>query len=391
MLIRPFREIRDLFVNMKSKTTKIIISVILCALQVILFSRITMASTGKVISQEEQILAKMSLHEKICQMFIVFPSDITGVYPVTEAGEITKNALQEYPVGGILYDESNMKSSEQLKGMAEKSQSFSKIPMFIVCDEEGGRVTRIQKILGGTDIQSMYSYKDQGVKVAENNAASISDSLKKHGFNMDFAPVADVWSNPNNKVIGNRAYSDNFEQAATLVAGAVKGFNEKGIVCTLKHFPGHGDTLTDSHHESVFINKSLTQLKKEELRPFQAGIAAGADMVMLGHLTVSQVDEKPILMSEKWIKTILRNEMGFKGIVITDSLKMDAISKAYGNDEVVVSAIKSGVDILLCPSDFKSAVKAVENAVKNGDISEESINESVKRILKTKISKGIIK
>ena len=376
---------------MKNKTTKTILSLILCVLLVIPFFQITLASTDKGISREEQMLAEMTLHEKVCQMFIVFPSDITRVYPVTAAGEITKKALSEYPVGGILYDESNMKSSEQLKDMVEKSQSFSKIPMFIACDEEGGRVTRIQKILGGTDIQSMYSYKDQGAEVAGKNAANISDNLKKHGFNMDFAPVADVWSNPNNKVIGNRAYSDDFDQAATLVAGAVKGFSENKIVCTIKHFPGHGNTLADSHHESVFINKSLAELKKEELQPFQAGIDAGADMVMLGHLIVSQVDERPILLSEKWIKNILRGEMGFKGIVVTDSLKMDAISKVYGNDEVVVSAIKSGVDILLCPSDFKSAINAVESAVEKGEISEESINDSVKRILKTKINKGIIK
>ena len=377
--------------NMKNNTIKKLLIMVLCAALFLSSSQVVLAAEQKPLSREQQIVEKMSLHEKVCQLFIVFPSDITGVYPVTEAGETTKKALEEYPVGGILYDESNMKSPEQLKNMVEKSQSFSKIPLFIVCDEEGGRVTRIQKTLGGTDIKPMYSYKDQGEETARKNALSISDNLKSYGFNMDFAPVADVWTNPDNKVIGNRAYSDDFDQAVKLVPAAVRGFSDKEILCTLKHFPGHGDSLEDSHHESVYVNKSLEELKNAELKPFKAGIDAGADMVMLGHMIVPQVDDKPASLSEKWIQSVLRKDMGFQGIVITDSLKMKSISNKYGNNEAVLLAIKAGVDILLCPSDVKSAVQAIENAVEKGEIPESSIDESVKRIIKAKIKKEIIK
>ena len=210
------------------------------------------------------------------------------------------------------------------------------------------------------------------------------------GFNMDFAPVADVWSNPKNKVIGSRAYSDDFQQAAELVAAAVEGFHEGGIACTLKHFPGHGDTSTDTHYGSAYVHKTLDELRQEELLPFQAGIDAGADAVMMGHLIVDQVDEQPALFSYAIVTELLREEMGFDGVVITDSLQMQAMTDYYGSDEIAVRAVQAGVDILLCPMNLDKAINALTQAVEDGEISEERLDESVLRILRLKQRCGLL-
>ena len=198
------------------------------------------------------------------------------------------------------------------------------------------------------------------------------------GFNADLAPVADVWSNPDNTVIGDRAYSDDFAQAAELIPEAVRGFHSGGVATTLKHFPGHGDTLADSHDGAVYVSKPLEQLRREELLPFRAGIASGSDMVMIGH-------------SYRIVTELLREELGFQGVVITDGLQMKALTDSYTSGEIARRAVSAGVDILLCPSNPQAAVSALEEAVALGEISEERINQSVRRILVMKVNRGILK
>ena len=227
--------------------------------------------------EAEALLAEMDLREKICQLFIVQPSAITGGANVTEAGEAMKKGLTAYPVGGLLLNRSNLVSQEQVRAMLEETQSYSRIPLLVTCDEEGGRVNRLMKTVGTTWVGPMLDYKDQGTETARANARTIASDLISCGFNMDFAPVADVWSNPDNTVIGDRAYSDSFEQAAELVAAAVEGFHDGGAACTLKHFPGHGDTSADSHNGAVYIHKSLDELRQAEL-PYDA-ILSGSDQI----------------------------------------------------------------------------------------------------------------
>lgn len=338
----------------------------------------------------ESTLAAMTLHEKVCQLFIVYPSSITGVSRVTAAGETTKKALEKYPVGGFLYDKTNLVSKEQTRTMLDNTQSYAKIPMIFTCDEEGGRVNRLMDTVGTTYIGPMLSYKDQGAGKAEENARIIAADLIGCGFNMDLAPVADVWSNPDNTVIGDRAYSDSFQQASLLVAAAVKGFHDGGVACTLKHFPGHGDTSADSHYGSVYINKTLDQIRQEELIPFQAGIDAGADAVMVGHLILTDADEKPALFSYKLVTRLLREEMGFHGVVITDGLQMQAMTDHYTSAEIAVNAVLAGVDILLCPANLEEAVQALTQAVRSGTVTEERLDESVLRILRLKEKWGIL-
>lgn len=338
----------------------------------------------------QKILSGMTLREKVCQMMLVTPSAITGVATVTAAGETTRAALEKYPVGGLDYNKSNMVSKQQVAEMLSSTQSYSKIPLILTCDEEGGRVARLMNTIGTTQINAMLDYKDDGPETARANALTIARDMAALGFNMDLAPVADVWSNPENTVIGDRAYSDDFDQATALLPAAVAGFQEGGVACVLKHFPGHGDSSADSHYGSVYIYKTLDQLRAQELRPFQAGIDAGADSVMMGHLIIQDVSGEPAVFSYELVTTLLREEMGFQGIVMTDALNMKAISGHYTDAQVALQAIEAGVDMLLCPMDLDESIRAIVSAVESGELPESRIDESVLRILRLKENRGIL-
>lgn len=337
-----------------------------------------------------EMTAEMSQYEKICQLIIVSPEDLTGVSTATQAGAATKAGLERYPICGILYRKPNMLSQSQLKQMLDNSQSYSKIPLILTCDEEGGRVTRLMSTVGTTCVGPMLDYEDQGPETAYDNAYTIGSDLASCGFNTDLAPVADVWTNPENTVIGDRAYSTDFNTAAELVAAAVEGFHDGGVGAVLKHFPGHGGTSTDSHDGATYLYRTLDQLRQGELIPFQAGIEAGADAVMMGHLIVPDLDDQPAPLSYEIVTGLLREEMGFNGVVMTDAMEMSALTKYYTGGQAAVMAIQAGVDILLCPGDLDSTIAALEAAVEDGSISEERLDESVQRILTFKINRGLI-
>lgn len=342
----------------------------------------------------EKMLNEMSLHDKICQMILAEPEALTGVQTATAAGQMTQDALAEYPVGGVIFFSENLVDSEQTKTMISNMQKYAVdyngIGLFISVDEEGGRVIRVAQKLGTTRLNPMYEYRDQGTEAAYENAAIIAKDISRFGFNLDFAPVADTWSNPANTVIGERAYSDDYEEAAKLVASAVEGFHSENIMCTLKHFPGHGDTAEDSHKGSAYVYKTMDELWNNELLPFRAGIGAGADMVMVGHITVPEVDSLPASLSSVIITDILREKLEYDGVVITDSLSMNALTDHYGTDKIAVMAVQAGNDILLCQTGMKNMVRALEDAVANGEITEERIDESVRRILELKYEYGLL-
>lgn len=337
----------------------------------------------------EELLSGMTLREKLCQLMIVRPEVLTGESPVTAAGETTRLALETYPVGGLIYSVDNLVTQEQTREMISNTQSYSKLPLFISADEEGGNVGRLMYKLGTTWVNSMYSYKDQGADTAYSNAKTIGTDMVSCLFNTDFAPVADVWTNPENTVIGDRAYSDDFEQAAELVASAVRGFTDAGVICCLKHFPGHGDTSTDTHEGAAVVSKSLDELRAGEFLPFVSGIEAGADMVMIGHITVTSVDPEPATISKAIITDVLRGELGWGGVVISDSLDMGALA-GYDNGEVCMKFLEAGGDILLGIPDIETALTSLEAAVTDGRLTESRIDESVQRVLELKISHGII-
>lgn len=342
-------------------------------------------------SKAEKLLSEMSVRDKVYQLFIVFPDQLTGNPPVIEAGEDVHDGLDRYPVGGILFDRDNIRNREQICNLLAQMQSYSRIPLLMTCDEEGGRVNRLMKTVGTPYVGPMLSYRDKGEDTARANAVTIAGGLTSCGFNMDFAPVADVWSNPANSVIGNRAYSTDFDEAAALVRAAVEGFHAGGVACTLKHFPGHGDTYEDSHNGLAKVYRTWKQLDEAELKPFRAGIAAGADAVMVGHLIVGEIDPEPATISRVIVTDMLRDELGFEGVVITDSLQMDAVTQHYTPGEVALRAIEAGVDVLLAPNNLSEAADALLSAVENGTIPESRIDESVLRVLRLKEAYGILK
>ncbi len=343
----------------------------------------------------QTLLESMTLHEKVCQLFIVTPEELTGISgAATVGGAATQAALQDFPVGGLVYFAGNILTPDQCTSMIENTQSYSELGLFIAVDEEGGTVARIGRnpAMGTTSFPDMATVGAQGTDAAYNVGLTIGSEITPFGFNLDFAPVADVNTNPDNPVIGSRAFSSDAEEAAELVASAVQGFRDGGILCCLKHFPGHGDTATDSHYGLAETTKTLDELRETEFLPFQAGIDAGAELVMVGHISTPNItgDSIPASLSSYLVTDILRGELGFDGLVVTDSLSMEAITDQYGSGEAAVLAVQAGVDLLLMPEDLSAAVSALEGAVEDGTISESRIDESVLRILTAKLEYGII-
>lgn len=371
---------------------------------------------GEWLSPEEQLerdiadkVSSMSLHEKVSQMVITRPEDITGS-DLSFTAEGAENLLS-YPFGGVCYFSKNLSAPDALRSdivafQDAASKTPSGIGMFVTVDEEGGGkaypgtngkgvskgIARLasEGFPGTSALYPMFYYKDAGEQVSFDNAATIASYLSDYGFNWDFAPVADTNSNPSNPIIGVRAYSDDYHQAAELVSAAVEGFESEDMACALKHFPGHGDTKTDTHKGSAVIaDKDYYALLNQELVPFKAGIEAGADAIMMGHITVVAVDDAPASMSREWIEDVIRGELGFAGVVITDGLGMGALTNEWTGDEIAVACVKAGNDILLLPEDPYSAVDAVVGAVESEEVDEAAIDGHVSRILAMKARHGI--
>ena len=342
--------------------------------------------------EAQKTLSKMSLDEKIAQLFVVTPETLTGVDVATIAGETTKEMLEKYPVGGIIYSTPNMEDKDQLKDLISTTQSYSKLPLLICVDEEGGDVARVADALDEEKLEPMFSYKDEDKSTASKNAKTIASYLTKYGFNTDLAPVADVWTNEDNTVIGTRAYSDDYQKAAELVAAAVKSFDENGIAATLKHFPGHGGTAEDSHEVLAVLDKSYDELKDGELLPFKEGIKAGADMVMVGHIVVPSLDEdKPATLSKNIVPEILRKDMKYDGVVISDSLTMGALVENFSTEEIVQGLFDADIDLFLMAGDLDEYFDTVNTLLSDKKITEKQIDEKVTRILQMKYKRGILK
>ena len=344
----------------------------------------------KLDAKVQDLIAGMSLEEKVAQMFFVTPENLTGVDAATQAGETTRQALTQYPVGGLIYFSKNIYDEEQLTTMIRNSQSYSEIPLFIGVDEEGGSLVARIANHPNFDVEKFPDMAEIGATGDPSRAyevgSTIASYLKDYGFNLDFAPDADVLTNPNNTAIGVRSFGSDPDMTAQMVEQAVKGFQDHQVSAVIKHFPGHGGTTTDSHNGAAIVDRSLEELRSAEFLPFEAGIQAGVDMVMVGHLQVPQVisDDTPASLSSEMITDVLRNELGYDGIVITDSLSMGAITTYYTSADAAVKCIQAGVDMLLMPYSFTEAYQGVLDAVNSGEISEERINESVTRILKVK-------
>ena len=337
-------------------------------------------------------VSKMTLEEKVYQLFVVAPEQLTGTGTVTAAGETTRDSLQKYPVGGILYFSNIIQNSSQTQEMLSDTQKIAMetegIPLFLCVDEEGGRVTRIAG-KPGFDIQKSEPMSKIGsADDAYETGRFIGDYLSELGFNVDFAPDADVLTNPQNTVIGNRSFGSDPEYVKECALGYAKGLNEKGVLSTFKHFPGHGATAGDSHQGFAYTDKTIDELKEAELVPFMSAQSAGIDMIMVAHMSVPSIegDNTPCSLSYHMITEVLREELGYEGIIITDAMNMGAITSSYSCDQAVIMAVKAGADLILCPSDLETAGSALINAFQTGEIDEEILDNAVRRIVSKKMS-----
>jgi beta-N-acetylhexosaminidase len=332
------------------------------------------------------MIEAMPVKDKVAGIFFVTPESITGVSTAIKAGEGTKDALTQYPVGGLIYSAKNMKSAEQLTEMIANSAAYSIYPIFIGVDEEGGTVSRLSSsglAQGEQSAAAIGATNDpQNAYLAGTNTGT---ALSSFGFNLDFAPVADI-ANVENSVMADRAYGRDAASASPFVVGMQTGLEDMGITSCLKHFPGIGSTTADTHEGLSVSERTAEEFRGEEFTVFQAGIDAGAHMIMVGHIAAPALtgDNTPCSLSETVVTGILRQELGFDGVIITDAMDMGAISDYYDAGEASIMALKAGCDMILMPEDFEKAYNAVLQAVNENTISEERINDSLKRIYRIK-------
>lgn len=344
--------------------------------------------------QASQLVSGMSLEDKVAQMFVITPEALTGYASVTAAGDTTKAAYESRPVGGLIYMADNLLSTEQTTEMLTNMQNIAMertgLPVFLSVDEEGGTVARVAKndAFGVTDVGNMSDIGATGdAQNAYNAGVTIGTYLKQLGFNVDYAPVADVLTNPDNTVIGTRSFGSDASVVADMVTKELEGLSSQGVFGVVKHFPGHGGVSGDSHDGAVTMDKSLEELMQTEFVPFQKAVENGVSFVMVGHISVPQVvgDNTPASLSQMMVSNVLREQLGYQGIVITDAMNMGAITGSYTADQAAVVAVNAGVDMILMPQDYETAYNGLLQAVQDGTITEDRINESVTRIVKVKL------
>lgn len=344
----------------------------------------------------ETLLEKMTLQEKVCQMFITTPEQLSGWDVVTLYDEVVEESIVNYPIGGMIMFSENLETTEQtaqlISDIQECAMNNNGIGMFMSVDEEGGTVARVADSLGTTAFEDMVTYSDASDEhVSYEIGYTIGTDLKALGFNLDFAPVADVDISGASE-LGGRMFSSDPEIVATMASNVAVGLKDAGVCATLKHFPGLGAAEGNTHTDSdVTISRSLDDLRATEFVPFKKGIESGADFVMVGHQIISGVgDWLPSDLSYTVVTELLRNELSFNGLIVTDSQMMNTITDVYSAGEAAVMAVNAGVDIVLMPADLTEAIDSVCSAVESGEIGQSRIDESVLRILNKKYEMGLI-
>ncbi|GGK64625.1 beta-N-acetylhexosaminidase [Sphaerisporangium melleum] len=343
-------------------------------------------------------LAKMSLAEKVGQLFmpVVYGPRADGAHGENQArfGVASPAAVvaKYHPGGVILFPwAGNVANAGQVAALTRGLQKAAEIPLLIGADQENGVVSRLGSIV--TDVPGAMAVGATGEPDDARAAAQVTGAeLRALGINLDFAPVADVNVNPANPVIGSRSYGSDPSRVGAMVGAAVEGFHEAGVGSAAKHFPGHGDTTTDSHTGLPVIRHTRSQWDRLDAPPFRQAIKRGVDVIMSAHVVMPKLDPSgdPATLSKPILTGLLRDELGYDGVVTTDALDMRGVREKYGDAEVAVRAILAGVDLLLMPPDFRKAYTAVLDAVKSGRISRDRLDRSVTRLLTLKAERGIL-
>lgn len=381
-------------------------------------------------SRVEAVLSGMSTEEKVGQMMSVAfrfwkenPAEEAATVQnaekenpetaVTGLNEKMRACLKKYHFGSFTLFRENCRDAEQTIRLTADIQAANQeghgIPMLIAADQEGGTVTRLGFGTSGPGSMALAATGNPGS--AEAMAEVYGEELRRVGIHVNYAPVLDINNNPNNPVIGVRSFSDDPETVSRFGEAYIRGLHRAGAIATIKHFPGHGNTVTDSHLSLPYIGSTAQELKAFELVPFRAAIEAGADMIMTAHIQYPEVEQEthiscstgerihlPATMSRRFLTEILRGEMGFEGVIITDALNMAAIENNFTDEDTIRLTIGAGVDILMLPivldmGTFQRIQEMTDTAVrmvKNGEINEERINASVRRILKLKEKYGLL-
>lgn len=336
-------------------------------------------------------MAAMTLEEKVGQLFIA------GFYG-TEDGDYVDSLIRDYKVGGLIFFGRNVGTAEELVSLVNdlRAKNGDYIPLFFSVDQEGGTVERLPDEV--SPLEDAYTYGQSGSsEVGYTLGQVLARECAAFGFNLDFAPSLDIWSNPENTVIGTRAFGTTAEAVEAVGPWVAYGLMDGGVIPVVKHFPGHGDTATDSHVGLPTVSKTVDELLTSELIPFQSAIAGregeGVPAVMVAHILMTAIDqEHPASLSRAVVTGLLREQMGFNGVVFTDDLTMGAITENYGLDEAAVLALEAGCDVLLVchnEGDLALARQAVLDAVASGRLTEERIDQSVYRILSLKQAYGL--
>ena len=345
----------------------------------------------------EAQLSKMTLREKVGQMFFVRMETLdTTIHwsaysdlqenPILEVNKTMRDVNANYPIGGLILYAWNIDDEAQLAKLIPQIRALNGNPLLCI-DEEGGRVSRLANN-PKFNVKKYESMSAIGATGDPNNAYecgnTIGTYLKRYGFDIDFAPVADVNTNPDNIIIGPRAFSDDPQVAAPMVTNYLQGLEDAGVIGCIKHFPGHGDTKTDTHFGYASTQKTWAEMMDCEMVTFKAGIKWGCQLIMTAHIGAPNVtgSDIPSTMSSVILQDKLRGELGYQNIIITDGMEMGAITQQFSSAEAAVKSIQAGVDIVLGPKNLVEAFDAVIEAVNKGTISEERINQSVRRILK---------
>ncbi|MBR1673301.1 MAG: glycoside hydrolase family 3 protein [Fretibacterium sp.] len=356
-------------------------------------------SSAAPLPDANKLLQAMTVKQKVGQLFIIRPDDLDATLSLDEINDskaagvkeltpVMERTLKEYPAGGFALFKKNIATPEQLRRFTADLRAACHLAPVMAIDEEGGRIARIANSKGFTvsKVESMEAIGNtKNPERAREAASTIGRYLAGYGFTMDFAPVADVNTNPENIIIGDRAFGSDPERVSKMVSAYLDGLHEQGIIGSVKHFPGHGDTRDDTHDGTVVVGKTWDELRKAELIPFCENFAQ-ADSIMVAHITLPKVthDGLPASLSRELITGKLREELGYDGVVITDALMMGAVAKNYTPAEAAVLAVEAGNDILLIPWDYQEAFNGVLDAVQSGRISEGRLDGSVLRILKLK-------
>lgn len=361
----------------------------------------TAAAQADPVSPVDAMLGRMTIEHKVAQLFFVTPEGLTGVGQATRAASLTARALEEIPVGGLVYFSKNIAGADQLRSLLADSVELSRaagagVAAFTGVDEEGGSLVARVANSGHFDVRKFPNMASIGAagdaSRARDVGSTIGSYLRDIGFTVGFAPDADVLTNPHNTAIGARSFGSDPAIVSSMVAAEVAAMLETGMLPCAKHFPGHGDTAADSHTGEAVSERSLEQLEACEYKPFRAAIGAGVPFVMVGHIKTpnAAADGLPASLSPVMIRQTLREELGFGGVIVSDSFSMGAITQYYDSAAAAVRFLEAGGDMVLMPEDLRQAYDGVLAAVSSGELEEARIDESVRRVLVAKQHAGLL-